>query len=272
VSRRLTTSSLAPAAALAVALLLVAGCLHPIPEDLIEDPQVMVAKLVPESGEETLLAEARAEFYGQDMARKGKLTVMAQPPDRVRLEALTFTDDLVSVLAIEGGEFAYFERGRKDCLRGPLCAAPTVARFPLVSDPATLIRLLRGEIPLLEEPTEKKLSFSRREGLYVLELAAGEGKAAQIIKIERDGKSVAFVAMLLDGKVRAEMTFGDWRDVDGRRVPHRIRLLVQQEDLDISVAYREVEFGYEFKGNPFSFECPAGTQTRWLKCAAGSAP
>lgn len=246
-------------------LLLTASCgLHALPEPLITSPQEMARHLESSAEAPSFLAEARLEYYGDGRARKAKITIMALPPDRLRMDVLSFTDDLLSVLTVNGDRFSYFERGGSDCFTGPLCAAPMVARFPMISEPERLVALLAGTVPLLPEPESEKLEFSRREGLYRLELTAGT--TTQIVKIRPDGETVAEVVMKLRKKTVLKVIFDGTLESGGKKVPRTIRLLAPVEDLDLSIEFREVEMGYEFKGDPFTFQCPRGTLERELVC------
>ena len=248
------------------------GCcsLHALPENQITDPAVLIGNLDENARPESMLAEARIEYYGKGVARKGKVTIMTVAPDNLRIDVVTFTDDLLSVLAVQKDEFSYFERGYPECLKGPLCAAPMVAQFPMLDKPDQLIALLTGQVPLLSKPDEAKLEFSREEGLYLLRLS--KGNVQQIARVGPDGKTVTGVVMKSDGKTVAEVEFSGKIDAGSTRVPRRLRLKVPKDELDISLDYREVETGYEFKGNPFEFQCPKGTNVRWLECFVEAIP
>jgi len=247
-------------------LVLVSSCcgLHPVPEPLISDPAEMSQRLQGPPGDSAFFAEARVEYYGDGVARKGKMVLMAQAPDSLRIELLSFTDDLLSVLVLEGGEFQWFERGRKECLGGRLCAAPMVARFPMVSTPDRLIQVFRGQVPLLPEPERKELAFSREEGVYVLTLA--QGNVEQQVRIAPDGKTVAGVRMLEGGRTAIDIELAGSLDVGGTTVPKRVRLKVPDDGLDLSVEFREFVDGAPWKGDPFEFSCPKGTVYRALDC------
>jgi hypothetical protein len=52
----------------------------------------------------------------------------------------------------------------------------------------------------------------------------------------------------------------------GGSVPREIRIRAPEEDVDLSIRYREVEFGYPFANDPFALACPAGLETEFLIC------
>lgn len=204
------------------------------------------------------------EFFGDGQARKGKVTIMTAPGGRVRMDVLTFTDDLVSVLAVNGRDFVYFERGQHTCLRGPFCAAPMVSSFPTLADPEKLAAVLQGSLPLLPEPDSESLSFSRREGLYILTRKVGE--TVQEVRIEPDGLQPTQGLLKQQGKVVMRVDYSGRLRVGDRSIPRRVRLRAPKDDLDLSVEFREAEYGYQFTGDPFVFFCPAGVDVQQLDC------
>ncbi len=224
----------------------------------------MGTRLASPDGERAFYAEARVEYYGEGVARKGKMVLMAKAPDSLRIELMTFTDDLLSVLAMRGGEFRWFERGRKECLGGPLCAAPMVARFPMVSTPDRLIQVFRGVVPLLPEPERRELKFLREEGVYLLTLV--QGNVEQQVRIGPDGRTVAGVRMIEGGKTAIDVELSGTIDDAGAAVPRKVRLKVPEDGLDLSVEYRDFVSGEPWTGDPFDFSCPKGTVYQALDC------
>lgn len=241
----------------------VACGLHPLPEPLLTAPS-QVKETFAAPPHETFLGEARIDYYGQGQARKGKVTIMTAPPGKVRLDVLSFTDDLISVLAVQDGQFIYFERGQKSCLAGPFCAAPMVSRFPTLADPEKLSGVLQGILPLLADPESESLRFSRKEGLYVLTLTAGD--SLQEIRITPKGLWPTQGLLKRHGKVILKVDFVGRLKVGDRTVPHRVRLRAPEDDIDLSFEFREAEYGYQFKGDPFNFECPTGVDVQLLNC------
>ena len=242
--------------------------LHALPDPLVTDPAELIANMDPGreycEGEQTLFAVARIEYYGEGKARKAKVEIMAARPDRMRMNVLSFTDDLISVLTADGEGFTFFERGKPHCYNGPPCAAPIVSRVPMVSDPAALLVLLEGRVPMLQEPDEKKLQFSRKEGVYLLDLVKGD--LSQRLRIAPDGRTLTGASMSGEGENLFNITFEGRKKAGKRTVPERLRLVSGNPEVDLSIEYREVEFGLEFHGDPFSFPCPVGTEVRYLTC------
>ncbi len=213
---------------------------------------------------ESFLAEARIDYFGQGQARKGKVTIMTAPEGRVRMDVLSFTDDLISVLAVSEGQFMYFERGQKSCIAGPFCAAPMVSNFPTLADPEKLAAVMQGVLPLLPDPVSEELRFSRKEGVYILTVEAGD--LLQEVRIDPSGQWVTQGLLKRQGKVILKVDFAGRLETGQRTVPQQVRLRAPEEDIDLLVEFREAEFGYQFKGDPFAFTCPAGVDVQFLNC------
>lgn len=250
---------------LLLAAALCAGCGPTgLPADLIEDPAVMMKRMTPTPATETFFAAGRLEYYAEGKARKGKVEIMARPPDAVRMHVLSFTDDLLSLLALNGEYFTYFQRGAKVCYLGPMCAAPLVSRVPMVSQPAVLLRLLEGKVPLLQLPDSATLQYDKDRASYRLVLLKGPHK--QTLRIAPDGKTVLSASMKEDGETLFRVSFKGTMEAGGKKVPRSLRLVSTKPPSDLSFEYREVEYGLQFKGDPFSYECPKGTDAQYLLC------
>lgn len=235
------------------------------PENLITQPDELIEGLSAHSGQESpYIAEARIEYYGEGVARKGKLFVMAAPPASVRLEVNSFTDDLISLLVVTTKGFTYFERGKKDCLTGPLCAAPAVSGVPMTHDPEGLIRLLLGDVPLLEDPESRTVEFSTKKGVYVLTLKKGD--TIQVLEVAPNGQTIRSARIEKGGKRLFQLTMSGSIRVGDRRFPKRLRLVGQNGEIDLSIDIRELELDVPFSGDPFAFDCPSGTVPRQLHC------
>ena len=257
--------------ALSAAILLTSACcgLHPLPDPLITDPEELARDLSAPPASGTFLGTARAELYIDGKARKGKVEVLVSAPDKVRIDALTFTDDLVSVLAVSRDGFTFYDRGSSHCSTGPLCAAAGASGFPLASQPDSLAALLLGRVPLLHTPDEQRVEFSRENGWYALRLRKGD--VEEEIRVHPDGRTVRSVALLVRGKLTGSVTFEGHLDAAGSgSVPEKLRLRAPEPETDFSVTYRAAEFGVAVAGDPFGFKCPEGSDVEYHTCTEAS--
>ncbi len=255
----------------APALLLVCTACSPTfapPANPFTSSDELLASLLVTTGQdffETYAAEARVEYYAQGKARKGKLLILAAHPDRLRLEVSSFTDDLVSLLLISADGFTYFERGRRQILTGPLCAAPRVSGIPLAEDPHLLIWLLLGRLPLMAgfQPGDP-LTFSTRSGTYELSLSRQD--LEQIIQVEPDGKTLRSVSLERLGTKILEISYTGRTAARGKTYARRLRLTAPNQELDLSLEIRDLRFDVPFRGSPFTFVPPRGSEMHHVDC------
>lgn len=247
-----------------IAGLLACSPLHELPSPLITDPAQMAQALAVPTASDAFSATARVDYYADGKARKGKLFLMGNFPNRLRIEALSFTDDMLSLLVVKQDRFAYFERGKPECFAGPLCAAPVVARFPMASNPEMLLPLLLGRIPLLPAPEEQRIAFNRDTGLYVLTLLQGD--ITQEVSVEPNGMIPQQLRVLQDGLLQLDVTFSGRITTTKGTIPKQCRLVAPKEKLDLSIEYREFDWETQLPDSGFDFQCPSGSHLYELDC------
>lgn len=251
---------------LAAALCLMTGCspLYDLPPNLITDPAQMVKSLEGNHSGQSFSATARVDYYADGKARKGKLFVLAKLPNLLRIEALTFTDDMLSLLVVLKDRFAYFERGKPECFAGPLCAAPLVARFPGANNPEMLLPLLLGRIPMLPDPDQRELAFDRTRGVYVLRLLKHE--ITQEVDVEPAGLIPKELRLFRDGLLELQVSYSGTLETQQGHVPKSCRLLAPRENLDLSIEYRQFDWEQDIEPQAFEFQCPEGASLIPLDC------
>ncbi len=244
------------------------ACSGPVrlPEEPIEDPGILLTKLRGKAQPQTIYLYARAEFYSDQGVRKGKLLFMAGAPDRIHVEALSPTDDMLTLLASPGGDFVYFERGGKRCIRGTTCPENTGRFLPVPLSIPQIIGLLVGQPPVIPHQGAN-LKLRPKTGLYELRLEDPVSGATQIVKVDPfsfDVISTTIKYKADDLKVRLD--FDDYRAQGAYRLPRKIRARLDQHDTDLSLEVREVEADLEFKGDPFTVLCPRGAAVERVLC------
>jgi len=245
-----------------------AGCGPPVrlPDEPIEDPQVVLSALRTRPVPSTLFVVARAEYYSGRGVRKGKLLVMAAAPDRIRVETLSPTDDMLSLLASPGGEFTAFERGGTRCVLGGTCPENTGAFLPVPLSIPQIISLLAGLPPVITH-TDPALVLRRRTGRYELHLQDPVSETRQVLELDPFRLDVLATRLERDADgLRIRVDFEDYRDRGSYRIPDRIRIRLPRDGTDLSLELREVETDLEFAGDPFTVTCPRGAAVERLLC------
>jgi len=237
-----------------------------LPEDPIEDADVLLATLRSKARPETLYLYARAEYYSDQGVRKGKLLFMAAAPDRIHVEALSPTDDMLTLLASSGGEFVYFERGGKRCVRGTACPENTGRFLPVPMSIPRIIGLLAGQPPVIAHRAAA-LTLSRKTGLYELRLEDPSSGTVQVLEVDPFELDVVSATIKRkDDGLRVRSDFDGHRALGPYRVPRKIRIRLDRHDTDLSLDVREVEADLEFKGDPFTVLCPRGAVVERALC------
>ncbi len=254
---------------LALSLVLAsAACSGPVrlPDEPIEDPTVLLQTLRTRAQPQTLYLYARAEFYSDQGVRKGKLLFMAGAPDKIHVEALSPTDDMLTLLASPGGEFVYYERGGKRCIRGTTCPENTARFLPVPLSIPQVIGLLVGQPPVIAHEGAT-LKLRRKTGLYELRLEDPVSGTKQLLKVDPFDFDVVSTTITrkTDG-LKVRLDFDDYKPQGDYRLPRKIRARLDQHDTDISLDVREVEADLEFKGDPFTALCPRGAPVERALC------
>lgn len=237
-----------------------------LPEDPIDDPELLLTRLRARPQPQTLYLYARAEFYSDQAVRKGKLLFMAGAPDKIHVEALSPTDDMLTLLASPGGEFVYYERGGKRCIRGTTCPETTGRFLPVPLSIPQVIALLAGQPPVISHDGAT-LKLRRGTGLYELRLEDPASGTTQLLKVDPFDFDVvsATINRKSDG-LKVRLDFEDYRAAGDYRLPRRIRARLDQHETDLSLEVREVEADLEFKGDPFTADCPRGAAVERVFC------
>lgn len=237
-----------------------------LPEDPIEEPGLLIELLTNRSRPSSFFVYGRAEYYSADAVRKGKLMVMAQGRDSLRIEAMTPTDDMLSLLATSNGGFTYFERGSKTCYRGETCFENIRRFLPLPLEVHQVVGLFSGNPPLLAA-SSSSLELDKKTGLYLLTLKNDQG-IVERLEVDPFSFQVSKVSISGPGTPRVVLNLEEYKPAGSFTIPHRIRARVNKDEMDLSIEIREADTNTEFKGDPFSAACPGGSTLEELPCPA----
>lgn len=226
-------------------------------------------------GPDAAVLEARASQYSEQGGLKGKVLILARRPGHLRMEGLSPTDDSVSVLATDGERFTSWQRGQSTCWVGRACP-DNVGRFasvPLEAD--ELVGVLLGRPPLIpHEHVEMK--WDDKVGAYRLELVGGgadlglaHGRTQRLWVAHADGRVVR-TQLLEGGRRKVDVRYSEFRRVAGELVPGRLDVLLERDETDLRLEYREIDLATVPADEAFTFTCPAGTTLEELPCSQGT--
>jgi outer membrane lipoprotein-sorting protein len=244
----------------------------PPPEPLTTSEAVLeLAKGYLATAPELVSIEARATQYSERGGLKGKLSIVLKRPGRFRIEGLSPTDDVVSVVATDAERFTAFQRGASTCSVGRACPANVglFASIPLASD--ELVGVLLGRPPVLPHK-QAQMKWDTRVGAYRLELEGdgvdlgmAHGRTQRLWVAHGDGRIVR--TALLDGtKTKVDVSYSEWKKVGDRLMPGRLDIRLARDSTDLRLEYRDVDLSPEVANDAFTFTCPEGTTLEELPC------
>jgi len=246
-----------------VSALVLAGCaarqepappLASGPLDLPEISEVIRAMETRRDAIQSLRAVARMRYTSPNESRKAKQIIVAERPDRLRLEVLS-PFGTVFVLAASDGTLAAYSRDEGAVYRG--AASPeNLARYAGVDLPvATAVDLLLGTPPL-DRGAEGVVSRS--------------ADGVEFWQSSRVGAQVTWFTPLLepiryeqrdgDGYVRLRATFDSYASVDGTRLPTLVALELPRSRERIEIALRDPEINPVLAKGVFALETPPGSR------------
>ena len=248
------------------------GPRHRPPEDAFTEAAPLLAEAERRaSSVERILAEARVEYYGSDGVRKGKVVVVAARPDAVRFEALSPTEDFLALLVSDGDRFVSFQRGDDRCFVGPACPLNVGRLLPLALPGAAVVHVLLGEAPVIAHD-RAEVAFDTKTGRYDVTLEAPDRGERQRISFDTEDLAPREARVWRGDRLLFRVTWQEWKRRGGVRLPQKIRFRMPAGEVDLSIAYRDLDVNPADVGpETFRFAGPAGTTRWWLDCDGGPA-
>ena len=256
------TRRLAGRGLVAGALLALAGC-HPRrpPPDLSLDPATLLtevqaaqARVVSVQGRARVGVEAPGGSGGTEQL------LVAQRPDRLRIDVQDFFGNVVATLAVADGRLALYDARERTFLRGAATPANLARLVPVVIGPEALVTLLCGSAPLLPgataeaaEPGDGSVWLTLRAADRVQRLEVGPG-AALLRARQRRLTAAGEVADGLDA------AFTIHRTRAGQRVPTDLSARDAAAGVALSLHWRELEVNAPVDASLFRLTPPAGAR------------
>lgn len=210
----------------------------------------------------SLRAWARLSYTAPDESHRAKQLLVAERPDRLRLEILS-PIGTVFVLTASDGALAAYARDEATVYRGAASAA-NLQRYTQVDLPvATAVDLLLGTPPL-------------RGGSDAV--VSADGAAAKLWQESASGATVAWFSPVLeptryeqhdaDGRVLLRASFDGYTAVDGVRLPSRLAIELPASQRRIDIALSEPEVNPPLPETVFALQTPAGSREVFLDSVA----
>jgi hypothetical protein len=228
------------------------------PRGRVTDPNELLAALAARrAAVQDVGGDARARI---DTPRGGgglDLFIVAQTPDRVRIEALSFFGQPVAVLTTDGVLFQLADLQHGTFTEGPASATSVSRLLPLELPPGELVSLLLGLPPLLEDAAPVDLALDERERAYVLTLS--DRAARQRLGFEPATLRPTFVELpARDGLSGYRAEFD--RHEPPADLPTRVVLRSEDGRVKVELSWRQREVNPELDPATFTQQPPEGSR------------
>lgn len=249
------------AAALLATVCVLAGCPRaPLPVDFglrgrIDDPAVALEAVQARAAKvASVRGEAKAKVDSPQGG--GSLTqfVIAQAPDKVRLESIDFFGRPVAVLTSDGFLGSLYDVERHVVFQG-LATPQMVGRLlPLALEPSVLVSLLLGAPPV-SAATPVSLEVDEQARAYVLGV---EGEHGRLVL----GLDPATLRTLWVRGDAWQARFEDWKGPED--LPRKVSLTTRDGRTRVELSWRDREVNPPLEDDVFVFEVPEGAKVQPL--------
>jgi hypothetical protein len=217
-------------------MLVAAACVSPalrvVPRPVPPEVSAALLERLRREGAERTSVRGLASVRLESPSGRGRLreVILAERPDRLRLESLNFFGQSDTVLVADSDRYAFYdgrvvERG--DGLRGVLRE-----RFGLDLTPEEAVEALLAAPELDPDPDLRVVAYGEEHRVSV---------AQRRLSMKPDGELVALEALDPDGRTRWVARYGRWREIEGGRYPFLVHLEFPNTRASAEVSLREVE-------------------------------
>lgn len=266
-----------PAAAALVAAAL-AACGSP-PRYPITDPAMALAHVrTRDARVQRLRARGSADHFGAQGRIRGEVYVFVRRPD-VRVDTRAFGNTVSTIIANDRTfAMADFRAGQFYTGEARPCVAAQLLGIPL--EAGEVVAMLAGGPPLLEGDARIRWD----DGHYLVDITGREGRAEtltmEITAEEHDRARPEQQhprptrAELRDARgLRAVLTFEDYQAVSGVDFPRRVRVVMERDNVDLEVRYREVTLDPDLPEDAFDQAPPSeALQVQRVTCDEPARP
>ncbi|MGD9763651.1 MAG: outer membrane lipoprotein carrier protein LolA [Candidatus Binatia bacterium] len=209
-----------------------------------------------------LRAWAGLDYTSPEESRRAKQLLVAERPDRLRLEVFSPLG-AVFVLTAADGALAAYDRSASTVYRGA-ASAENLRRYAQVDLPVPLaVDLMLGTPPL--DPTATA-DVTADDG--AIRLRADRHDGAQVIWLSPALDPLRYETQDRDGRVVLRTTFEGWTAVDGARVPSEVSLEMPALQRSLLIELRDIEVNPVLPPALFALQTPSNSREVRLDGAA----
>jgi hypothetical protein len=213
---------------------------------LVQPPPVVkgIAKIKVESPEETFSV---------------KELIIAQAPDRLRLETLSPLGQPGFYAATDGQDLFLFAPSENTYYRGAAIPRNLGLIIPLRLGVEDMVSVIRGSVPLITYDADHLRCASKEEG-YVLQLKGRDENTTQVLTFSRDGLRVVTSEIYGREGLTCSVRYADYEPAGSIIFPRTITVSLPSEQTTVRITYKMVEFLPYIDSSLFSLSAPPGAK------------
>jgi hypothetical protein len=243
-------------AAAATALL---ACARVPPPELQADPAELLTRLeAAQARVRSVRGTARVGISAPGQSGSTDAFLVAERPDRLRIEVMDFFGNVAAVLASDGERLALHDARSAAFYRGRPTAEAVSSLLPLALPPDELVAILCGAAPVRPgapasvEPRDGRVVLTVGAGAEAEELALGAELAVEEARLPPGGPG---------GAPGYALEFGLFRHHAGRRFPTEMALTAPEPRARVTLAWKgDLEVNRPSDPGLFRLDPPRGSR------------
>ncbi len=215
------------------------------------------------AGRQTIRAAGRVTYYGDKGRVRVRLELLAERPDRFRIETISPLEQPIDVMTCDGDELWLLSEG--ELRRGPATPDNVARLLPLPLAPSEVVDTLLGGIPTGEDWRADELT-QRRDGFWRLVVSRRTRSERAVLTVD-PGRQVVTAASLERpaGRPFLDVTFDDFLELSrGGFYPEKIRMKLPGRDADVRLKFKQPQINAELSPVLFKMTPPPGRRTQPL--------
>ncbi len=253
------------------ALLALASCApRKPPPDLSLDPAELLAQVRAAAARvSSVKGEARIRMVAPGMKGTVPAFVAAGRPDLLHVESLDFFGNPIAVLVTAGGRLSLYDAREKVLYRGEATPENLARLVPVPVDPAELVEVLCGSVPLLAGAPVRA-----EPGRGFVELVLSDGARTQTVRV---GAGAAVLRSEVSGPGEGppgehEVAFGSFVPLGEGRFPTEASLASPGHRVRVELAWTDPEPNAPLDPALFRLDPPRGARVEELPRSAPLLP
>lgn len=221
----------------------------PMPEHPVESTEALIEKV---QDREDILYSARAnavmEYFGNDGRVRVRQALLVRRPGNFRLETLSPMDSTLAVVVTNDEALTFYDLADEKAYVGEPTAQNLARLIPLWLSPSQIVQVMLGSVPfnvIDTTPEDWTMAWDGKKNAWCLRTETHDGGRMEFWVRNESWVLAGARASNAKGKTQWEIRTRDFERVtDGEsetELPTRIRFLMEDEGLDVSLTVRSYE-------------------------------